>query len=525
MQATDYTAKNAAIGDASPEAVIRALQAALEASQAEVAALKQQLDWFKRQLFGRKSEKRLIEHPDQLDLIALLGDAPAPAEPGPTEEITYRRRRPKQRDEDCVTDAGLRFGPDVPIEVIELSAPQLNGPEADQYEVIDHKVSRRLAQRPGSYVVLEYRRPVLRHKPSANLMEVPAPSAVFEGSLADVSLLAGLLVDKFCYHLPLYRQHQRLKDAGITLSRATLTHYVQRAIGLLKPIYDAQWQHILQSRVLAMDETPIKAGRSGKGKMKATWYWPIYGEDDEICFSWSTSRGSAHIEQQLSGFEGVLLSDGYAAYDRYAKNKPQITQAQCWAHTRRYFERAQKSDPAAEEALALIGGLYRVEAQIREKALEGQAKLDYRSRHAAPIVEAFFVWCHNQRSRMDLVNSDPLAKALVYAENHQAQLKVYLGDPEVPIDTNHLERALRVIPMGRKNWLFCWSEVGAKQVGIIQSLLTTCRLHQIDPYTYLVDVLQRVALHPAQDAIELTPRVWKERFAANPLHSDLEHGH
>ena len=95
----------------------------------------------------------------------------------------------------------------------------------------------------------------------------------------------------------------------------------------------------------------------------------------------------------------------------------------------------------------------------------------------------------------------------------------------MPIDTNHLERALRVIPMGRKNWLFCWSEVGAKHVGIIQSLLTTCRLHNVDPYTYLVDVLQRVALHPARDVIELTPRVWKERFADNPLRSDLEHAH
>ncbi len=348
---------------------------------------------------------------------------------------------------------------------------------------------------------------------------------MFEGSLADVSLLTGLLVDKFCYHLPLYRQHQCLKDAGITLSRSTLTNYVQRSIELLKPIYDAQWQHILQSRVLAMDETPIKAGRKKKGRMQATWYWPIYGEDDELCFSWSTSRGSAHIEQQLEGFAGVLLSDGYAAYDRYAKNKPQITQAQCWAHTRRYFERAQKSDPAAGEALTLIGGLYQIEQQIRDKQLVGKDKLEYRSRHALPIADAFFGWCHEQRQRMDLVNSDPLAKALVYAENHQAQLKVYLGDPEVPIDTNHLERALRVIPMGRKNWLFCWSEVGAKQVGIIQSLLTTCRLHQVDPYTYLVDVLQRVALHPARDVIELTPRLWKERFAANPLRSDLDHAH
>ena len=523
MQLTDCTAKNQASCETDPAAVIQSLQSALETSQAEIAALKQQLDWFKRQLFGRKSEKRIIEHPDQLDLGALLGEAPVATEPEATEKITYTRRKPKQRKEDDVTDSGLRFGADVPVEVIELSAPELEGPEADQYEVIDTKISRRLAQRPGSYVVLEYQRPVLRHKPSGSLMEVPAPSAVFEGSLADVSLLAGLLVDKFCYPLPLYRQHQRLTDAGITLSRSTLTNYTQRAIELLRPIYEAQWQHILQSRVLAMDETPIKAGRKKKGQLQGTWYWPIYGEDDEICFTWSASRGSAHIEQQLEGFAGVLLSDGYAAYDRYAKNKPQITQAQCWAHTRRYFERASKSDPAAEEALTLIGGLYRMEQQIREKGLEGQAKLEYRSRHALPIVDAFFGWCHEQRNRTDLVNSDPLSRAITYAEKHQVQLKVYLGDPEVPIDTNHLERALRVIPMGRKNWLFCWSEVGAKQVGIIQSLLTTCRLHQVDPYTYLVDVLQRVALHPAREVEVLTPRLWKEHFATNPLRSDLEH--
>lgn len=140
-------------------------------------------------------------------------------------------------------------------------------------------------------------------------------------------------------------------------------------------------------------------------------------------------------------------------------------------------------------------------------------------------IDAFFGWCHRQRQRIDLVNSDPLAKALTYAEKHQGQLKVYLGDPAVPIDTNHLERALRVIPMGRKNWLFCWSEVGARDVGIIQSLLSTCRLHQVDPYTYLVDVLQRVALHPASEAIVLTPRLWKARFADDPLRSDPVHAH
>mgnify|MGYP000603268894 CR=1 FL=1 len=196
-----------------PQAVEQ-LQAENAQLHQQLQSLQQQLDWFKRQLFGRKSEKRLIENPDQLDLGRLLGDIPSPGEPPATEQISYTRRKGKQRSDDCVTDSGLRFDDRVPVEVIELSAPQLQGPEADQYEIIDHKITRRLAQRPGSYVVLEYRRPVIRDKRRATLMEVPAPSAVFDNSLADVSFLAGLLVDKFCYHLPLYRQHQRLADAG-----------------------------------------------------------------------------------------------------------------------------------------------------------------------------------------------------------------------------------------------------------------------------------------------------------------------
>ena len=134
---------------------------------------------------------------------------------------------------------------------------------------------------------------------------------------------------------------------------------------------------------------------------------------------------------------------------------------------------------------------------------------------------AFFGWVFEQRKRLDLLSSDPFAKALVYAAEREASLKIFLGDPDVPIDTNHLERALRVIPMGRRNWLFNWTELGAQHVGVIQSLLVTCRLHGVDPYAYLVDVLQRVSLHPTRDVEELTPRRWKVLFASNPLKSDL----
>ena len=216
-----------------------------------------------------------------------------------------------------------------------------------------------------------------------------------------------------------------------------------------------------------------------------------------------------------------LLSDGYAAYAHYAEATG-LTHAQCWAHTRRKFFEAQPAEPeGCAEALDQIGALYAVEAQIREKGLKGENKRAFRLTHAKPLVERFFAWVARKLEDQGLLPSNPFSAALAYARERRWGLEVFLGDPEVPIDTNHLERALRAIPMGRKAWLFCWTEVGAKYVGIVQSLLTTCRLHGIDPYDYLVDVLQRVALHPAAQVADLTPRRWKTLFAERPMRSVL----
>ncbi len=493
--------------------------------EARIQSLQTQLDWFKRQLFGAKSEKRLLIDPAiQADLLAKLHQAPDEAPPPATQTITYTRRK-KQRRDDTVTDTGLRFDESVPIQTIVLppAGALQDVPPADQV-VISEKVSYRLAQRPGSYVILKYIRPVIKRTDIGELITVPAPANVLDKSVADVSFLAGMLVDKFVYHLPLYRQHQRLCQSGIDLSRATLTHLGGRAIDLLGPVFDAQLKHILRSRVLAMDETPIKAGRKAKGKMRQGYLWPIYGQADEIAFSYTSSRAAGHVREILGeGFKGILVSDGYEAYARYARGRESVTHAQCWAHTRRYFERALQAEPqAAAQALEIIATLYRHEHQIRDKPLTGEAKCKYRTGHSEPVVRTFWQWCDEQCRRHDLLPSNPLTKALKYAMARVEPLKVFLSDPEVAIDTNHLERALRPIPMGRRNWLFCWTELGAQQVGIIQSLLVTCKLHGIHPYTYLVDVLQRISQHPAKDVIALTPRLWKEQFADNPLTSDLD---
>ena len=490
----------------------------------QLAVLTHQLDWFKRQLFGRKSEKQIIDNPFQGGLFEFVGPPEPPS--AETEVKPHKRSSKKSRRDEDVNDTGLRFDDNVPKKIIEVPAPELSDENADDYEIISYKETTRLAQQPGSYTILVYRRPVVKRKDSNHITTPAAPTNVLEGTYADVSVVAGLMVDKAVYHLPLYRQHQRMLDSGIQISRATMLNWIKKGIELLKPIYQAQWKHILQSKVLAMDEVPIKAGRKSKGKMKQTYFWPMYGEEDEIAFTWSASRGHKYALEQLEGFCGTLLTDGYQAYEKAVnelnKHEINIVHANCWAHCRRKFEAALKMEPkAAQQALAYIGALYKVEEHIRESNLDSEKTLQYRRKHSIAIVDSFFTWVYEQRNRPDLLPSNPLSKALQYADDRINELKVFLANPNVSPDTNHLERALRVIPMGRKNYLFCWTEIGAEQLGMLQSLMVTCRLQGINPYTYLVDVLQRVALHPASKVEELTPRVWKTKFADNFLTSDL----
>jgi hypothetical protein len=299
---------------------------------------------------------------------------------------------------------------------------------------------------------------------------------------------------------------------------------MQRTVELLEPIHDAQLESIRAGRVIAMDETPIKAGPTGAGKMKAAYFWPVYGEQDEISFLYYPSRAGRHVQEALglNPAEGaVLLTDGYGAYKQYAK-KTGLTHAQCWTHTRRQFDQARDVEPArVAEALDMIGALYAVEARIRQADLSGAAKQAVRLAEARPVVDRFFTWVNKLFEGQGFLPSSPLTKALAYARERREGLEVYLSDPDVQIDTNHLERALRAIPLGRKNWMFTWSELGAMHVGMVQSLLVTCRLHNIDPYDYFVDVLQRVGQHPASKVEQLTPRRWKKLFADKPLRSDL----
>jgi len=175
-----------------------------------------------------------------------------------------------------------------------------------------------------------------------------------------------------------------------------------------------------------------------------------------------------------------------------------------------------------EKGLLYIRQLYEAEALLKPKLIDDAKRMELRAERCKPIVDELFEWLKTTLETRVLLPSNPFTEAAGYTLAREKQLRVFLEYPDVPIDTNHLEREIRPIALGRKNWLFCWTEIGAKYVGIFQSLLATCRLQGVDPYTYLVDVLQRVERHPASDVAALTPRLWKERFAADPLRSVID---
>jgi hypothetical protein len=244
-----------------------------------------------------------------------------------------------------------------------------------------------------------------------------------------------------------------------------------------------------------------------------------------VAFPYASSRSKKEAEEILGAYRGTLLTDGYAAYEGFAEKRDKVVHALCWAHTRRGFVKAEdvESD-RSHKAIAMIGALYDVEREIAEKNLDALAKQKQRGIQSKPIVAEFFEWLKRELAESALLPTNPFTRAAHYALDRKKGLEIFLSNPDVPIDTNHLERALRPIPMGRKNWLFCWTELGAEKVGWAQSLISTCVLHDIDPYVYLVDVLQRVDTHPFERVGELTPRLWMQNFGDDPMRSMLSRG-
>jgi len=498
------------------------LTKASESYQARIQDLESQLKWFQKNVFGKKSERRVPqEMPSSAEQLPLL-EVPATSESvvvKTTEVEKHTRKKSiKVIPANNCGESALRFGPEVRIEEVPIANPATIGLTPDQYEIIETRVQDKLCQEKSVYYVKRYTQPVVKLRATGEVKSPPAVERIIDSAIADLSVLVGTCLDKGLYHLPLYRQHQRMARAGITISRGTLTTWASGFIDLFTLVYNAQQLSILDGSVLSMDETPYKIGQEN-GKMKNQYLWFMYGDKDEVLIHPNEHRSAAVVEQLLkNSFKGTLLVDKLSSYQAAAK-KLDLIVAHCWAHARRYFVEAEEHEPlASKAALDRIRQIYKLEMDTPKNS---KASLRVRSEQIKPLVESFFDWLVLEHARIDSLPSTNYSKAVNYALEAKAELMVFLANPAVPIDNNHTERQIRPLVLGRKNFLFCWSELGATQLAILQSLLLTCQLHRVDPWEYFTDVAIRISAHPRSQIEELTPRRWKMLFSKNNTTSSI----
>ena len=414
----------------------------------QLTALKQLVEWYKRQMFGEKSEQFLDEGDDPItepDMFAAAGldvggtltpssgdDPEASASPGKK----TRRKRGKKKRGTAVNDSGLRFDADVPVETVYLEPEDLDDIPADERELVsEREVCKLVTKRTTSHVV-RYIIPVYKHRTTNIFITAPTPPSVFEGSCVDVSFIAGMLNDKFTWHLPLYRQHQRLAAAGIHVSRSSLKNWTRRGIDLLRPIAEAQWQSILAGPVIMMDETYMRAGQSSPGKMNRGVVWPVKGNRGEIVFHYRPDRKAHNVRDILGDWCGTLHTDGYAAYSAWSEAMSgQVSHALCWAHARRKFERCLSNEPAgATRALELIRDLYKAERRAREGSRSGPALLAARREWVVPAMASFWAW-HKEMMEQTWLPKDPFYTALCYAGERRTGLELCMTNADVRLDT------------------------------------------------------------------------------------------
>ena len=500
----------------------------LDAEEAKAAKLQRSLQsrddyiaWLVKQVIGPTSERRSwesLEPEAQLWLEGMALEIPeSPPSPKTTVKEYERERRKNPTD---VSKAGrIKHGPNATIIDVDVKNPEVEDIPEDQLELVETKTTQKVVRVSSPFMIVNVHSKIYRRKDDFEEIVPPEVPEVFENSIYDVSFLAGLAVDKYQFHLPLYRQHQTIKNADIFLDRGHLTRVLHRMAELLEPIYETLSSSVLSSKILTADETPTPAGRNKKkGKMDKGYFWAFFGDQKEIYYLFSPSRARAVLDDALASFQGHLVCDGYSAYESFVNETEGTELVQCWSHTRREFIKAEKRDEERVKwVLRQIQLMYDIEENVRGKP--SNKILKARERETEPLVTELFNFLKKTIAEETFVPSDPFLKAANYALNREEPLKAFLENPDLPLDTNHLERELRPQAVGRKNWMFHVTKEGARHAAIFYSLIRSCILVDINPTVYLVDVLQRIATLPASKTELLTPRLWKEHFAFAPMRS------
>src|SRR5580692_10483729 len=313
--------------------------------------------------------------------------------------------------------------------------------------MIGEETSERLDVLPAQYRVIVTHRPKFACRACEKVVQENAPEHLIKSGLPTEAMVASVLVAKYGWHLPLYRQAKMLSVQGIDIDRSTLAFWVGYAAAELAPLYERLKRHLLSSSRLAVDETPVPVLDPGRGRTKTGYFWsmarddrPFGGTDPPaVAYTYAPGRGAVHLHALLKGYRGIVQCDGYAPYKQLPDDA--ITLAFCWAHVRRgFFEIAKNGNaPIATQALLRIAALYRIEAAIRGKGAEERRAM--RQKESTPHCEALKRFLEKQLGRVSA--KAPIARAIRYALKHWQGLTRFLGDGRIDLDSNIVERAMR----------------------------------------------------------------------------------
>jgi transposase len=517
-------------------ALIGQLMEGLRNANRKISQMEHQLGQLLRRLYGRSSEKidpgQMALFAEMLKELEAQGPPPQPAPPAPPAVARPGHGR-------------RRFPQDLPRERVIHDLPEEDKPCpccGTMRTVIGEETSEQLDYVPAQVKVVEHvRLKYLCKECERNVAEdgpqiatADKPLAPIEKGLAAPGLLAWLIVSRFADHLPYYRMERMLRRHGIDLARSTQSDLAAQAAQALLPLHRAAIKDLLASRILHTDDTPVDVLEPRLGKTRQGRFWVYVGDADhpQIVFDYTPNRSRDGPMTFLADWGKddlrYLQADAFGGYDGiFAGAAGRVVEVACWAHARRYFYDARKSDHRnSAQALAYIKRLYDVERDALDQ-FEAQGRGDdgrrrpgrtladirvgLRQERSAPILVQFRQWLLGLQAVNGgpVLPKSPMGEAITYAFNQWTALCVYLLDGELKVDNNTSENALRRIALGRKNWLFCGSDNGGRTAAILFSLIAACQRHDVEPFAYLRDVLTRIASHPHHRLAELLPDRWK----------------